>query len=464
MKKNLSLLIAAALLLTSSIGSAKNPKADQLLNPFTMKQKQSNASLCRNDQNDFNFLPERILTTIHRPLKQIVSHWDNINNTWIYHDSSRFSYTSYGSMTQEINYDQAGNYNRKITNTYNSAGRQTQYLMQYWDGTTWTNSYKNTYWYNAGGKITQTIYQNWDLTLVSWINNSKSNSTYNSNGDITTYISQRWDNTASIWKNYYRNTYSYNGNNQYAEGIFQTWNDVAAAWDNSNKFDYTYSTNGECTGGTDFSWDGSSWQNNYMITNVIWYNWSGSLFNQENKLTSYLEQSWDSSAWVNHFNYNMSYDAFGNSTMNTEFIWQNNAWAINYESNDVYTYDVNNNIMQDIWQRWNSITQTLVNDTKYDYNEYMVFTGVQEINSNANEISLFPNPSHASATVRVNPFLHMDEIVVYNLLGKLIMTIESDNNTSEIKIDRSDLPSGIYFIHAEAKHVKITNVIKWVVE
>ena len=465
MKKFLQLLIAAALLLSNSFINAQDSKPEHLLlNPFGLKQKQSNVSLDRNGRNDFTPSTNRILTNINRHLKQIISYWNVVNAVWDYSDSSRFTFNSSGNVTQEINYNQTGSYNSKYTYLYNGGGLMTEKLWQIWDVTMWRNNGKYTFSYNSNGKITEELYQHWNSSLSNWENSARYDYTYNSNGDEVENVGQQWDMIANDWKNSYRLLYNYNLNNQCSELIFQFWNDIAILWDNEFKVDYTYSISGVCNSGLSYSWVGSAWQYDIRAINVVWYNWTGNILSPDNKLSSDLQQLWDGSSWVDNDSVYYSYDAFGNETNYIDFTWQNNAWVLNDEENHIYSYDANNNITQDIWQNWNSNMLSLENYKKSDYSEYQVFTSVQDHVAPENEISIFPNPSHSSATVRFDRTADLDEIVVYNVLGNVVMTKKTGKHSTSIILDKIALPSGIYFIHAIKKNAEIAGVVKWVVE
>ncbi len=77
-------------------------------------------------------------------------------------------------------------------------------------------------------------------------------------------------------------------------------------------------------------------------------------------------------------------------------------------------------------------------------------TGVGSIDKNNFELSVYPNPSSATSEVKFK--LNSEEVVtleVYNLLGRLVSTIESEKMTAgthTIKLDNANLNNGSYFV------------------
>jgi hypothetical protein len=71
-------------------------------------------------------------------------------------------------------------------------------------------------------------------------------------------------------------------------------------------------------------------------------------------------------------------------------------------------------------------------------------TGIQNL-ENQNGILVYPNPFNSSSTIQLNKPVNNAELNIYNMYGQKIKTT---NNISgdKIKIDRDNLPGGIYFI------------------
>lgn len=93
--------------------------------------------------------------------------------------------------------------------------------------------------------------------------------------------------------------------------------------------------------------------------------------------------------------------------------------------------------------------------------------GVNSIDKNEFELSVFPNPSVDAATVNFK--LTAEEMVtveIYNIVGSLVSTIETGNKTAgthTIKIDNSNLSNGSYFVKLTVGNTVVAskfNVIK----
>lgn len=93
--------------------------------------------------------------------------------------------------------------------------------------------------------------------------------------------------------------------------------------------------------------------------------------------------------------------------------------------------------------------------------------GVNSIDKNEFELSVFPNPSVDAATVSFK--LNAEEMVtveVYNIVGSLVSTVDAGSKTAgahSIKIDNSNLANGAYFVKLTVGNTVVSskfNVIK----
>ena len=81
-------------------------------------------------------------------------------------------------------------------------------------------------------------------------------------------------------------------------------------------------------------------------------------------------------------------------------------------------------------------------------------TGINE-NNMRNYISVYPNPFNSSTTIQFNSTINNGELNIFNLYGQKIKTINNITG-NKIKIDRDNLPSGIYFIRLTQDNKTIT--------
>jgi len=82
-------------------------------------------------------------------------------------------------------------------------------------------------------------------------------------------------------------------------------------------------------------------------------------------------------------------------------------------------------------------------------------TGISQLNTNSQQSLIYPNPFNSSATISFGSTIVNAELNIYNLHGQKVKTI---NNISgdKVKIDRSNLPNGIYFIRLTQDSKTIT--------
>jgi hypothetical protein len=78
-----------------------------------------------------------------------------------------------------------------------------------------------------------------------------------------------------------------------------------------------------------------------------------------------------------------------------------------------------------------------------------VSTSSKEIFKTEANILLFPNPVTDELIVRSSEFGDINEIIIYNPLGEKVFQSHVSNLTSQISVDVSQLPSGIYFIRVK---------------
>lgn len=66
-------------------------------------------------------------------------------------------------------------------------------------------------------------------------------------------------------------------------------------------------------------------------------------------------------------------------------------------------------------------------------------------------VKLIPNPIHDKATLLFDEKIHIQEIIIYDFLGKTINRFEANSNKREIQIDFTSYSKGIYFIRIKSE-------------
>lgn len=327
-----------------------------------------------------------ISSILFKPQKEVTSDWDSFNSVWYFHDSVRNSYNSSGNITQKLQYMGGSTISYKNTYTYNGDGKITSDTSLYFDGNAFINNALYTYTYDGNGnKIQQISFTNWDGSI--WTSGNKSDYSYDVNNNQTQSVEQSWNGTAWVNSSKSMNTFS---GGVLITGIFQLWD--GAAWTNGSKADYT-NVSGQINGLTGFSWTGTSWQSVIKYINMTWYQWNG-FFNETSKLSGYIEQVPNGSLWKDTIKINFSYDSFGNQTDFLHQVKPNAVYITDEGFKNLYQYNGNNNITEDIQQHWNPGSQLYENYKKREYSDFYEYTSV----------SCAPDqPGFISGNTNVNP-------------------------------------------------------------
>ena len=77
-------------------------------------------------------------------------------------------------------------------------------------------------------------------------------------------------------------------------------------------------------------------------------------------------------------------------------------------------------------------------------------------------ISIYPNPSTGSINIKIDQVNHNTiQLNVYNLSGKLIHaeTIQNKHNSTETKLNLTDVEKGLYLLELNTPNERIVNTI-----
>lgn len=130
------------------------------------------------------------------------------------------------------------------------------------------------------------------------------------------------------------------------------------------------------------------------------------------------------------------------------------SWETEWGNRNQYKYDNNNNTTELIEQYYNDVTNSYIDQTKYEYFDYqLVNTSIR--NTAVGSISIYPNPAHGNL---INIRLSLKnakpkELTIYNLQG-IEMMKEQAFTADILNIER--LQPGIYLIEIKTdKNEKI---------
>ncbi len=257
--------------------------------------------------------------------------------------------------------------------------------------------------------------------------------TYDANNNQTEIMYQIWTGTA--WNYQFKEDFTYTAGNL-TQAIGQ--NGSGTTWTNSSKSDFTY-TGGQISGAIEHNWNGTTWVNYRNHINMVWYQYT-SLF--DCKEASETTQVPNGTLWKDSLKDNYTYDVHGNQTDFTEQSKPASTYVTTDEQKNIYQYDGNNNITENIFQNWNHVTHAVRNSTKKDYSEFHQYTGISEINT-SDAFVLFPNPNNGKFQVKSSGAKAVS-IVIYNLTGEKVY--ESKAKNSNFEIDLSAQSKGVYFM------------------
>lgn len=149
-----------------------------------------------------------------------------------------------------------------------------------------------------------------------------------------------------------------------------------------------------------------------------------------------------------------SLDLSTNTALTHLFCQQNNLTFLNVQNGnntftatyDFYAYD-NPDLsciqVDDVW--YSSINWTFKDPTA----SYSVACNVLSIEAiEINEYQLYPNPVKDILNIRLNKGLELKQITIYNILGQLV------TSSKNLKINTTNLKSGVYFIEVETNQGK----------
>ena len=428
--------------------------------------------------------PNRVI--VSRPLKGANYNWDYNTSSWMPLDSSFFAYNSQGLETEKSNGANATTLSNRTSTTYDASFRMTESMDEYYDfGTsTWVNQQKHSITFDTQGNYTSDEYFSYNIGTSTWELNSGNLfvNTYNGLDQILTRTTQSYNFSTSAYENDYREiNYTYNAFGNPTTWIEESWD--GTQWVPSTSYIYTYDANGFPIEAEYQQWDDvtSTFIPVERYTNVVWFNWTGNFDDALDQYSLALEYNtttatWDTlgqytitygannslvgvdevyvnSAFVNDYRYTENIDIQGRTTLIIDENWNttSSAWEITYENGNVYTYDANDNLTQEINLSWDPTSMVLVNSLRHDYVDFQTFDNTTGLFSNeAASIAVFPNPMNESVTIstaQLNEKVTMIQLVDLN--GIVVKTIENINGTTT-EIKRDDLKAGLYFVQVKS--------------
>jgi hypothetical protein len=272
---------------------------------------------------------------------------DHNNGTQKLQSKSVFEYNANNLITNKEEYTYYFNnlmlaYGTKTSYTYDSNNNIDIQIVRILDSIACINYMMTDDDYDLNANKIQSVVSYWDNSLSIFINSSKTECIYDINNNLTLKITYSWDTTLSIWVDSWKREYAYNSNGFITFTAQYLWDN---GWEGHWKNEYEYDLN-----------------NNLSKDSRYWWGWDGITY-----------------TWTPNTKYEYSYDNNNNILSKTGFIPSSpSASGISFQlfQKDVYSYNTNNQQIEQINSFWDSTTQSWVNSSKTE-SEY--------INSQINE-------------------------------------------------------------------------------
>ena len=416
-------------------------------------------------------LNDNLRTTNYYPLTADNYVWNSSNSVWGFTDTTLYVYTAAGKVDSETKKDNSNNFISRIVNSYDAADNLIDALHQFWSSA-WVNNFRDTFAFDTYGNLT--LQENHQWVTNQWVlaGGYRYFYTYNGAGKVLVKITLGWNTSALAWDTISRITNSYNGNDQVVQTTGESYNLSLNAWQLNSKRDYTYNASVN-TQTVDYLWSGSQWNNNTQLINITWSTWTGDV-NTSDPL-NYVYQLWGGSSWNNFNRLTYSYNGFGGVIQLTELFvsgnWRNDSrlsefydnqynytgirseswnvltasWDTAYEYKYNYTYDVNNAIIESIYQEYDIFSHVFVNYSRTVYSDF-IFLDVnvpENFQARENGILIYPNPFADVAQVIIASENSLFYYTIYDSSGKLIKAGEERSN---FQMRKEDFTEGLYLL------------------
>ena len=353
--------------------------------------------------------------------EKLLEYW-TYTNEWRKDSRQLFSYNENG-FTQEIIYQWWSSYSgvwrdeNRLLFSYDGTGNitsVTQQIWNYWDEV-WENQYINKLTYDGEGNMTHLYVQPWQAIEFGFVNTYRIIVDYDVNGDTTALILEQWDTSQNTWGNYIQYLMEYDTTGQLSTRFGQYWIDSTQEWQSILIWHYSYYPSVLMQEEKILGWDFES---------QSWVNFERTLreYDSENRLTVITSENGDNNTgdwvpvkrtlfayglnglkneetyqlfdtlvgWHNDYRYFYSYNAADlleelvysgwSLSLNDWSIYSRITYSYNIQgwlveelyqhlgiewqnsSRNLFTYDTNGNLTEEIGQDWFTSGSIWVND------------------------------------------------------------------------------------------------------
>ncbi|MBP1629308.1 MAG: hypothetical protein H6Q15_201 [Bacteroidetes bacterium] len=102
--------------------------------------------------------------------------------------------------------------------------------------------------------------------------------------------------------------------------------------------------------------------------------------------------------------------------------------------------------------------KAFIGDCESDFSveECMQFVGLNDININNHDITLYPNPTNGKAKLTIQSLNDKAHVIIFDLTGRALKTYIIDTNQKELEIDLSGYAKGVYNISINNNNTNIS--------
>ncbi|TCO09229.1 T9SS type A sorting domain-containing protein [Natronoflexus pectinivorans] len=356
--------------------------------------------------------------------------WDSNINQWfittrkdiIYNNTNQIvSKTSYyNNLTEEV---WIGN-NRTIY-IYNDKSQLESELLMFWDAveSKWISSLKKEFYYTGEGMQSGWEALRWDRDFDIWTNWWKVENEYDAKGNLIGLFNYNWNQNLDQWVDGWQITNHFDPENNEQEETGFIWNSEKEDWVGIYRLFHQYNYEYSVKTISDFSWDHESEQ---WVLNQKRFHYLSvpemlpltlNIINQNGQIINNATVSIDGHLYEPGI-YHFPAKAQGQYSITVN--------AVGYES-----ASIDHNL-----DAFNTIVDIVLKDLSLNLPELHI-----------SDLHVYPNPAYNAVHIRMPEEITINQLSLYSSSGQLIHSDKPAH--SAVRISVSDLPSGLYLLHAE---------------
>jgi hypothetical protein len=352
--------------------------------------------------------------------------WYDTLGAWSLESQTNYSYSANSQMLLKLN----GNLENQSLETwqFDDNGNILEFIFQIWDGSAWLNFFRFNYVYD-GDNLVEFIYQSY--AGGSYQNVLRYEYTYDGNGDLAEQLTQNW--LGGVWIASSKRTSTYNGNHQPILVIQEQW---LNEWINQYRETYTYGSSDELLTYLDEAWE-SDWE----IIEQTTYTYDGQL-----RLVEEYGQLFEGGILIWETKDIYTYDIHDNVT---SIITQNTeSGELADRGRQLLEYDDENNQINYVFQ--------YLDDGWVSYDSALFYwnpvTSLTDASTMEDDLVVFPNP--ASHELQFDVANHNGSTLSYSIVSINGVQRKAGYADAEGTIDISGLPQGMHVLNLTSRDGK----------